>query len=116
MAGGKSIFSTQKQWNSGESTGFKSGMIAVFPGHLAAPTCSRGIVMWIPVTTIRKTPLFLRGGDARHKKMSGDTTGILQNREKASARKGPRLQGKNPLFLREQGAGKMEVLLTVFAP
>lgn len=44
-----------------------------------------GIVLWIPVTTIWKIPLFLRGGDARCKKMSGDTTGILQNREKASA-------------------------------
>lgn len=37
------------------------------------------IVLWIPVATIRKIPLFLRGGDTRRKKMLGDTTGILQN-------------------------------------
>lgn len=38
-----------------------------------------GIVLWIPVATLRKTLLFLRGGDTRRKKMLGDTTGILQN-------------------------------------
>lgn len=97
VAGGKSIFSTQKQWNSGESTGFKSGMIAVFSGHLATPNRTRELSCGFRWQPYGKLCCFCVAVTPGAKRCLATPRGYPKTKKKASARK-------------DRGAGKKSVV------